>query len=68
MRGLGIGKHVLLVGGMQIMYDLKADSGDFKIYPQILSFFNLDTLCGIWDLCFPTRDLTRATCRGSMES
>ena len=23
---------------MQIMYDQKADSGDFKIYPQILFF------------------------------
>ena len=51
------------------MYDQKADSGDFKIYPQILSFFfNLDTLCGIWDLCSPTRDLTCAPCSGSMES
>ena len=51
LGGLGIGEHILLVEGMQTMYDQEADSGDFKVYPQILSLFKIWThyvACGIF--------------------
>ena len=40
------------------------------LLPSIIHFlFNfLATLCGMWDLSFPTRDWTRAPCCGSVAS